>query len=182
MRARAQILGRLDAALHGRLPLQKNLLSLEAEAPTSSDLSSETDLFYRVIEIYQKSSKGNHLPPAFDIRKAHSWDEVHQAARLAEAEWKKDGTRGIFSKIGRGIQRSTPAVEPWLGLIPDGDYTSVLCGGLKIAFGVCSRKITLEPLHILGYPRSQVKCKHKESRFSKRSNRSPGPLGSPRIA
>ena len=143
-----------EQALHGRLPLQKKAYYFKLRI-YPSDLSSQTDLFYQVIESYQKSTKIHHLPPDFDIRKAHNWDEVHQAARLAEAKCKKDGTRTIFGKIGRGIQRSTPAVEPWLGLIPDGDYTSVLCGGLKIAFRVRSHKIALRAFHVSGYSRSR---------------------------
>ena len=124
-----------EQASHGRLPLQKKAYYSKLRF-YPSDLSSQTDLFYQVIESYQKYTKRHHLPPDFDIRKAHNWDEVHQAARLAETKHKKDGTRSIFGKIGRAIQRSSPAVDPWLKLIPDGDYTSVLCGGLKIAFGV----------------------------------------------
>ena len=137
-------------------------------------------MFYQVIESYQKYTKTHHLPPDFDIRKAHNWDEVQQAARLAETKYKKDGTRSIFGKIGRGIQRSTPAVEPWLELIPNGNYTSVLCGGLKIAFGVRSRKSTLQAFHVSRYPRSRVIYMNKKSRPSKRSNRSPKLLGLPR--
>ena len=151
------------------------------EAPLLfSDLSSQTDLFYQVIEIYRKATKGRHLPPDFDIKKAHNWDEVYQAAKLAEAKCKKDGTRSIFSKVARGIQRSAPAVEPWLGMIPDGDYTSVLCGGLKMAFRVCSRKSILLHFHVSEYSRSRAVYMNRECRSSKRSNRSPKPLGSPR--
>ena len=171
------MLRKAEQPLHGKLPLNSCYWKLRSYI---SDLSSQTDLFYQVIEIYQKHTKGRHLPPGFDIRKAHNWDEVHQAARLAETKCKKDGTRSIFGKIGRGIQRSTPAVEPWLGLIPDGDYTSVLCGGLKIAFRVCPGKSILQPFHISGYSRSRVVYMHKESRSSIRSNRSLKPLGSPR--
>ena len=143
-------------------------------------MSFQTDLFYQVIANYQKSSKGRHLAPDFDIKKAHNWDEVHQAARLAEAKCKKDGTGSIFSRIGRAIQRSAPAVEPWLGLIPDGDYTSVLCGGLKIAFGVCTRNIISQPIHISGYSRSRSIYMHRECRSSKRSGKYPKQLGSPK--
>ena len=168
-----------EQASHGRLPLQEKAYDLKLRF-YPRDLSSQTDLFYRVIESYQKHTKGHHLPPDFDIRKAHNWDEVHQAARLAETKHKKDGTRSIFGKIGRGIQRSAPAVEPWLGLIPDGDYTSVLCGGLKIAFRVRSHKSALRAFHVSRYSRSRGIYTNKESRSSKRSNRSPKLLGSPR--
>lgn len=140
----------------------------------------QTDLFNYVIEIYRKSTKERHLPPDFDIRKAHNWDEVYAIAKLAKDKAKKHGVRSIFSKIGRGIERSSPAVEPWLGLIPNGNYTSALYGGLKIAFGVCSRKITMQPLHILGCFRSQIVYKHEETKSSKRFKRPPQSLGSPK--
>ena len=130
--------------------------------------------------MYQKSTKGRHLPPDFDIKKAHNWDEVHQAAGLAEAKCNKDGTRSIFSKVGRGVQRSAPAVEPWLSLIPDGDYTSVLCGGLKVAFSVCSRKGILQHFHVSRYSRSRAVYMNRDCRSSKHCNRSPKQLGSPR--
>lgn len=41
-----------------------------------------------------------------------------------------------MKKIGRGAVETAPYIQPLLEIIPNGDYTGALCGGLKIAFGV----------------------------------------------
>ena len=58
------------------------------------------------------------------------------AARAAEVMVNADGSKNRFRKICRATQNYAIGMKPWLDLIPNGNYTSVLCGGLKIAFGV----------------------------------------------
>lgn len=101
-------------------------------------LRTHTDHFYRVIEIYrQRVARNNVLPPDFDIRGKHTWDEVFQAARDASRHSSDtQGIRGLAKRFGRTSRDAVPYVQPMLQIIPNGDYTGALCGGLKIAFGV----------------------------------------------
>ena len=57
-------------------------------------------------------------------------------AELAQAKYIADG-KGI-RKVFRMVSNLTPGLDPWLKLLPNGDYTSVVCGCLKLIFGVNS--------------------------------------------
>ena len=109
-----------------------------ADETRSAPLRSQTDQFYEVIEIYQdRITKDNILPPKFAIRGKHTWDEVFQAAKDASDQSKS--TRGFkrwMKNLGRSTTETASHVKPFLELIPNGDYTGALCGGLKLAFGV----------------------------------------------
>ena len=113
-------------------------IRLYADERRFGPLRSQTDQFYHVIETYQaKVTKDNILPPKFTIRGKHTWDEVFQAAKDASNQSKYTrGFKGWIETIGRGATEKASYVEPFLELIPNGDYTGALCGGLKLAFGV----------------------------------------------
>ena len=101
-----------------------------------SGKSAPTEHFYRVIEMYRNQAKEVPFLNDFDIRKVHTWEEVFRAADLAHEKCKRDERRSVLRKLGRVAQRSAPAMSPWLELIPNGNYTSALYGGLKIVFNV----------------------------------------------
>ncbi|KAL9118675.1 MAG: hypothetical protein Q9187_004777 [Circinaria calcarea] len=92
------------------------------------------------MNIYQRSSKDKTLG-SFNIRDTHTWDEVIRRAKDADRKYHDDakGFRGIGRKIGRNMGDIAPGVNPWLGLLPNGEYTSILCGGLKLIFGAAAR-------------------------------------------
>ena len=101
-------------------------------------LRTHTDQFYRVVDIYRQSvARNNILPPEFDIRGRHSWDEVFRAAKDA-ADYSKSfkGPKGWVKRIGYDAGNAIPYIQPMLEVLPDGDYTGALCGGLRIAFEV----------------------------------------------
>jgi hypothetical protein len=55
------------------------------------------------------------------------------------------GWRGIFTRGMRnlGAAANDGAVDPWLDLLPDSQYTSIVFGGLKLIIGVCPFEILL---------------------------------------
>lgn len=59
-----------------------------------------------------------------------------EVARAAEAKVDADGSKNLFRKAGRGTQKYATSMRRMIDLVPGGDYTSALCGGLKIAFDV----------------------------------------------
>ena len=89
------------------------------------------------MEIYRKNAKEKALLN-FNIRDQHSWDEVIRTAKDAEQKYnnKAKGPRGIGHKAARFVGDHAADTSPWLELLPNGEYTSVLCGGLKFVFVV----------------------------------------------
>ncbi|CAG8949095.1 hypothetical protein HYFRA_00002224 [Hymenoscyphus fraxineus] len=88
-------------------------------------------------------SEANSLPKnlkGFDIRGAHDWDEVLETVDSAKAAYgdKAKGKKGIHIRAGRGISNRANNLSPWLELLPDGDYSSIICGGLKLVFGAAA--------------------------------------------
>ncbi|KAI4261131.1 MAG: hypothetical protein L6R42_003663, partial [Xanthoria sp. 1 TBL-2021] len=115
-------------------------------------MDTPEDHFSSVLEAFQQISKGKHLPHGFDLRGKHTWEEVFEAASAAEAKADADGSKNLFRRSGRGIQNYALAMSRVVDLIPGGDYTSALCGGLKIAFSVAGqmkekREAIIETFH-----------------------------------
>lgn len=86
------------------------------------------------MEAYQESFKQKELL-GFDLRGQHSWDEVLRIAKDAENRYLQEG-KGPVRKVGRYIADHSEGVIPYLRLIPNSTYGSVLCGGLKLIFEV----------------------------------------------
>ena len=82
---------------------------------------------------------GQHPKNKINMRGAHSWDEVVQAARHAEAVYlaeTKRGATGLMRGYFRYVGDYSASAAPWVGLLPNDKYFSVLCGGLKLVLGV----------------------------------------------
>lgn len=68
-----------------------------------------------------------------------TWEEVLEEVQNAKGHWesKTTGLMGMPCRAFRGVEKSAQYANPFLKLFPDGEYTSILCGGLKLIFGVC---------------------------------------------
>jgi hypothetical protein len=86
------------------------------------------------MEAYQASMKGSSIS-ALDLRGKHSWDDVLRVAKDAEAVYLQAGGKGL-RKAGRFITAKSEAMLSYLQLVPNGIYTSILCGGLKLVFEI----------------------------------------------
>lgn len=78
------------------------------------------------------------LLKGFDIRGRHCWAEVMGQLDLAKQSYedKAKGRHGVLRKGARWFSNHVETVEPWVRLIPETDYSSVICGGLKFVFAV----------------------------------------------
>lgn len=92
------------------------------------------------MEIYRCTAKDKAFVQ-FDLEDKHSWDEVLQEARFAEQKYNRNakGLRGMGHRVFRIVGDNAAAANPWLNILPDSEYTSVLCGGLKLIFEVQRR-------------------------------------------
>ena len=70
---------------------------------------------------------------SIDLSATHSWDEVMRVVKDTEAAYLEAGRSGL-RRAGRSIGARSESVLPYLRLIPNGFYTSIICGGLKLVF------------------------------------------------
>lgn len=70
---------------------------------------------------------------SLDLSGTHSWDEVMRLVKDTEAAYQEAG-RNSLRKTGRRVAQHSVSVLPYLRLIPNGYYTSIVCGGLKVVF------------------------------------------------
>ena len=87
------------------------------------------------MEEYQNSTKDAQTC-ALSLRDKHSWDEVLRVAKDAENAYLQAGVKGL-RRVGRWITDHSEAVQPYIKLIPNEWYLSILAGGLKLVFGEC---------------------------------------------
>ena len=91
------------------------------------------------MEDFVRARPTRKTPSSFDVRGKHTWDEVLREVDNAKEvyELKAKGNKGMHIRVGRAIGAHSDVVSPWLELLPNGDYSSIICGGLKFVFGVC---------------------------------------------
>jgi len=86
--------------------------------------------FLRAMKEFRSRSDEPALA-TFDIRDRRSnWYSVLTTAAAAQQQYdqKRKGFRGIFHHTSTAIGEASPHIEPFLDLLPCGDYTSVVCG------------------------------------------------------
>jgi hypothetical protein len=86
--------------------------------------------FINVMTEVQKLSKPKLA--SFDIASSHNWEEVLNVADASAQAYtqRAKGIKGIFRRVGRKIGEANPAIDPVLDVLPTGEYTSLVCGGL----------------------------------------------------
>ena len=90
------------------------------------------------MDAYLASTKSSELDRRFDIRDKHTWEEVMRTAIEAEQVYqeKAKGKSGLVRRAWRNIGDSQSVINPWLELLPNGEYSSIICSGLKLVFTV----------------------------------------------
>jgi hypothetical protein len=86
------------------------------------------------MKAYQTSAKDPNII-AIDLSGKHSWDEVLRVAKDAEAEYRRSG-RKVLRYVARTFTSKSVVVLPYLKLIPNGFFSSMLAGALKLVFTV----------------------------------------------
>lgn len=100
--------------------------------------STETERFKDIMEAFIQEQPSRTVLKEFDIRERHSWSEVMEKLDLAKQAYedKAKGRQGVLRKGARWFSDHVETIDPWVRLIPDTDYSSVICGGLKFVFAV----------------------------------------------
>ena len=72
---------------------------------------------------------------------AHAtWEDVLKEADRVRETWEDKAKKpeNFFRRQARNMGNYAKLANPWIDLLPGGDYGAILCGGLKLVFGVCS--------------------------------------------
>jgi hypothetical protein len=101
----------------------------------SPSTRTHAEQFVEVMKRYQQSIKDPELRNLDVLSRAHSWDDVMRIAKDAELVYLEAGKTGA-RRAGRFVATHAESVVPFLSLIPNGFYTSIVCGGLKLIFEV----------------------------------------------
>ncbi|KAI9660708.1 MAG: hypothetical protein M1821_010060 [Bathelium mastoideum] len=80
-------------------------------------------------------TKPNASPPRPETHA--TWEDVLNEADHAREAWENKAKKagGVFRRQLRSSGDYARLANPWIDLLPDGDYGSILCGGLKLIFG-----------------------------------------------
>lgn len=80
----------------------------------------------------------------FDSSAIHTWKEVHTvAAGLSSDRYESKASRTqLLQKIGKVATDSSTMLSAWAEILPSqNEYFSVICGGLKLIFGVSTSEM-----------------------------------------
>lgn len=90
-----------------------------------------TTHFLKVMEAFRKNFPDNDVVAKFNIRDSHNWEEVLLTAGMADERYhaSRKGFRGLFKRVGRKVGDVNPTISPFLSTLPQGEYTSIACGG-----------------------------------------------------
>ena len=87
-----------------------------------------------------QNTVGAKLKINVDVNQFQTWEEVENVIGEVRRQYEgKSGamaaTRRFFDRIGKNGGTFTA----WLGLLPDGEYSSVVCGAFKLIIKVSTR-------------------------------------------
>ncbi|KAI9740303.1 MAG: hypothetical protein M1834_004881 [Cirrosporium novae-zelandiae] len=113
----------------------------DEQAMDSQNIADDTKAhFIQILNAYdaeydKKQNQKQNKRVRANISQTHNWEEVFQELERAQNEYNNptglEKVRKFFRKVGDNHKAIMPLVE----FIPIGNYTSVLCGGLKFILG-----------------------------------------------
>lgn len=121
-----------------QFPREALTFSASSEGQALAKLASdETEKFKEIMEEFARHHSSS-ASSSVNIRDQHSWAGVMAQLTLAKEKHENQakGKKGAIRKAGRWISDHAEIVDPYIKLVPDTDYSSVICGGLKFVFGV----------------------------------------------
>ena len=102
------------------------------------DIEIEKQRFQEALIAYQTKTKGSRYNTNIDLNALHTWEEVLEAVDEASTQYAQ--IPGLWGKIRKGLRRfgkNNQAFIAWAEVLPSqSEYFSILCGGLKLIFGV----------------------------------------------
>ena len=85
---------------------------------------------------HDQKDKKNAKATTLTISDGSTWSDVIAAVRAAEETYLKDESpTGKIRKAFRKVEEHSRSIQPFLGMLPDGEYKT-LCGGLTLILKV----------------------------------------------
>jgi len=120
-------------------PLRSTTLTSSSEE-TYREAEREKQRFKLAMEEYDKTTQGSKFKTEVTDKCVHTWNDVLTEVQRAEETYYD--VSGMWGKIRKGLRslgRNSKAFEAWASLLPSGsEYFSVLFGGFRLIFGVCT--------------------------------------------
>jgi hypothetical protein len=110
-----------------------------------SDIDAQTGSFNEALALYQTKTAGTKYHIIVDFSPLHTWDEVLQSVNDASKLYNEvPGAWGKIRRALRGFGKSKTAFDAWSALLPSqSEYFSILCGGMKLIYGVGMRTLQI---------------------------------------
>lgn len=101
-------------------------------------LIQHKDLFLAYMETFLSQSTDNEAKKVYSKRS--TLEDVLEEADQALKQYQKEGKswRHTFQTTARNFSNVASRLDFLLELLPRGEYTSILFGGLTLAFNVCN--------------------------------------------
>ena len=106
-----------------------------------ADADVESQHFREATSAYEKAAAAADpkYKAVMDWDHVHTWEEVLDV--IDKAAESHNGTSGAWGKVRksfRSVGNNHKVFATWINLLPtQSQYASVVCGGLKVIFGVC---------------------------------------------
>ena len=92
-----------------------------------------------------QNTVGAKLKISVDIHQFQTWEEVEKIIEEVKRQYEgKSGAMGATRRFFDRIGKNGGSFTAWLGLLPDGEYSSVVCGAFKLIIKVGSHAIPCE--------------------------------------
>ena len=119
-------------------------MPLSIRLDSSIEVKEEKDEFIKAMARYEEMAKSDKRTGLKLVGK-HTWQEVMEEVEKAQAvyESKSQGNHvlKIVRRCFRRFSKSSRSFKSWLEVLPEGDYSSIICGGFKMIFIVCRTKL-----------------------------------------
>ncbi len=105
------------------------------------DADVETQHFIQATIAYEKAALAADPKYTADVdwNHSHTWEEVLEV--VDKANQAHSDTSSVWGKVRRAFRSlgsNHKIFEAWINILPtQSQYASIVCGGLKVIFGVC---------------------------------------------
>jgi hypothetical protein len=102
------------------------------------DIDGDKQDFLKAMESYEANADDKYKLH-INMKETHGMKDVLKSIEEARTKYdaKESGLFGRIRKAFRNLGEKENVCNTWLGLLPgDSEYFSIICGGLKMIFGV----------------------------------------------
>jgi hypothetical protein len=103
-----------------------------------AEAEREQNVFRAALEKYHAKTVGTRYQTALNLDEVHTWEQVLETVSQVSAQY--EDPKGYWGKIKKGLRRfgkNNQAFAAWAETLPSqSQYFSIICGGLKLIFGV----------------------------------------------